>query len=216
VVLPRGAPLPEHDLQCPLPSLPLAFGTRLDTIPREVPYVAADPAAAARWRDWLGAAPGLRVGLAWAGRPTHANDGRRSLGLAALRCLAEVPGVSWVSLQKGPAATQAPDFPAPAFSSPGEALRDFADTAALIANLDLVIAVDTAVAHLAGALGRPVWVLLPHAPDWRWLLAREDSPWYPTARLFRQPAPGAWERLALEVREALASLAASRPGPAGS
>ncbi len=159
-----------------------------------------------------------RVGVVWGGSPGHGNDRNRSLPLAALAPLAAIPGVRLVSLQKGPPADQLADPPAgmeildlAALSgpgpgpgnAPGSGLEDFADTAAAMANLDLVITVDTSVAHLAGALGRPVWVLLPFAPDWRWLLGRDDSPWYPTMRLFRQPAPGHWAPVLERVAERL-------------
>jgi tetratricopeptide (TPR) repeat protein len=184
-------PPPAFDAHCPMMSLPLAFGTDLATIPADVPYVFADPAAAAAWRERLG--PGLKVGLAWAGWSGHNRDHRRSLSLAALQPLASVKGVRFVSLQKGPAAEQTAAAP------PGmelvdvtAELDDLADSAALVAALDLVISVDTSVAHLAGALAKPVWILLPYAPDFRWLLEREDSPWYPTARLIRQPIADSW------------------------
>jgi Flp pilus assembly protein TadD len=204
-VLARGTPRPAFDLQCPLPSLPLAFATRLDSIPAAIPYIVPDPLLVTQWRDRLDPARGgARVGLAWAGSPTHVNDRNRSLPPAELGGLAGVPDVRFFSLQKGTAARatlEAP--PVPGLKAVGDELADFADTAAVVANLDLVIAVDTSVAHLAGAMGRPVWVLLPHAPDWRWLLGRDDSPWYPHARLFRQPAPGDWESVVRNVRAAL-------------
>jgi ADP-heptose:LPS heptosyltransferase len=146
----------------------------------------------------------FKVGLAWAGNPTHGNDRNRSLSLANLCPLAQVSGVRFFSLQKGEAATEARTPP------PGmelvdwmQDMKDFADTAALIANLDLVIAVDTAVAHLAGALATPVWTLLPFNPDWRWLLEREDSPWYPTMRLFRQPKIVGWDEPVRQITSAL-------------
>jgi len=143
------------------------------------------------------------VGLAWAGSPQHMNDSNRSLALSTLAPLGAVSGATYVVLQKGPAAAQAATPPAGMkLVELGAELGDFADTAAVIANLDLVIAVDTAVAHLAGALGKPVWLLLPFAGEWRWLEGRADSPWYPTMRLFRQPQPGAWaEVLEGVVRE---------------
>lgn len=185
-------PPPAVDAHCPMMSLPLAFGTDLATIPAPVPYLFADPAAVATWRARLGA-PGLRVGLVWAGWSGHNRDHRRSLGLAQLAPLASVRGVRFVSLQKGPPAEQTarPPEGMDILDVTAE-LDDLADTAAIIAALDLVIAVDTSVAHLAGAMGKPVWILLPYAPDFRWLLDREDSPWYPTARLFRQPVADAW------------------------
>ncbi|MBF0394568.1 MAG: glycosyltransferase family protein [Alphaproteobacteria bacterium] len=182
----RGGPLPPFDFHAPLLSLPRLLGTTLETIPADIPYLEADPAARDRWRDRLAGLSGRRIGVVWQGSRTHANDRRRSLALANLAPLARLGGsVTFVSLQKG--FTGEAPFPLEAFP-----LGDFADTAALVSELDLVIAVDTAVAHLTGALGRPGFVLLPYAADWRWLRHRADSPWYPTLRLFRQPRPGDW------------------------
>jgi len=163
-------------------------------------YLAAPPAAIAAWRAILGAEKRLRVGLVWAGNPANANDARRSAGLAAFAPLGGLPGVAWYGLQAGPRAAD----PAP----PGLALErltfaDFGDTAGAIANLDLVITVDTSVAHLAGALGRPVWVVIPFVPEWRWLLDRAESPWYPSLRLFRQARPSAWDEPFTQIRAAL-------------
>lgn len=205
--LASGEALPPFDAHCPLMSLPLAMGTTLETIPQSVPYVFADAQAVAVWREKLaGDTDQLKVGLAWAGSPAHANDRNRSLSLAALAPLGQVRGVSFYSLQKGDPAHQAKNPP------PGlelidrtEELQDFADTAALIANLDLVISVDSAVAHLAGAMGKPVWTLLPFTTDWRWLLEREDTPWYPSMRLFRQMGRGEWASVIERVVEALRS-----------
>jgi tetratricopeptide (TPR) repeat protein len=196
------------DAQIPLMSLPGLFRTEPDTIPAQIPYLSADPALAERWRQRLEAdGPGPRVGLVWAGNPSHGNDIYRSMRLADFAPLAQIAGVRLYSLQKGMSATQAATQP------PGmnvvylsADLNDFAYTAAVIANLDLVITVDTSVAHLAGALGRPVWTLLPASADWRWLLDREDSPWYPTMRLFRQTRLGDWAGVMERVRDALKSL----------
>ena len=144
-----------------------------------------------------------KVGVVWAGSPTFANDRFRSMPLAALDALVEVSDIAWFSLQKGPARTQLTH----AALKPHDLtdhIQDFADTAALIEQLDLVIAVDTSVAHLAGALGKPVWVLLPANYDWRWMLDRDDSPWYPTMRLFKQTTLGDWEPVVRRVKEALA------------
>ena len=202
---------------CPFSSLPLLHGTRLDSIPRPGPYLAADPARATAWRARLDGrlAPGFRIGLAWAGRPTHHNDMNRSVDLAALAPLASVPGVTFVALQKGPAATQARDWPGPAPLLDLDAeITGFDDTIAILAGLDLVIAVDTAVVHLAGAMGVACWVMLPFAPDWRWLAGRADSPWYPSLRLFRPAAPRDWPGLVAQVAAALAGpLAPSRDLP---
>ncbi len=199
-----GQPLPVIAAHAPLLSLMHLLGTRLETIPAEVPYLAASPRRVAEFRERIGAAGAVKVGLVWAGSPTHKNDRNRSLGLAALAPLLAVEGVSFFSLQKGAAAEEvAASGLAGRLSDLGPELGDFADTAAAVSCLDLVIAVDTAVAHLAGALGKPVWTLLPFAPDWRWLLDRADSPWYPTMRLYRQPAAGDWasvlERVAADL-----------------
>jgi Flp pilus assembly protein TadD len=206
----RGSPLPPFDVYCPLPSLPLVFGTSLDSIPAHVPYLRADPALAERWKRRLaGGAAGCRVGLVWASQSKHRTAPDKSLALAALAPLAAVPDLRFYSLQKREAARQAERPPAGMqIEDLGEELRDFADTAAVIANLDLVVSVDTAVAHLAGALGRPAWTLLKFAPDWRWLLARDDSPWYPTMRLFRQQKPADWNPTIEEVAVALPRFAA--------
>jgi Tfp pilus assembly protein PilF len=189
----QGNPLPAFDAHCSLASLPGIFGTTLRSIPATVPYLAPDPTRVAAWSARLGADPRLKVGLAWAGRAEHWNDRNRSVALAVLAPLASVPGILFLSLQKGPASQQAA-APPPGMELVDHTadLHDFADTAALVANLDLVISVDTAIVHLAGALAKPVWTLLPFCPDWRWLLDRSDSPWYPTMRLFRQSAAGDW------------------------
>jgi Tfp pilus assembly protein PilF len=211
----------EFDYHCPMMSLPGAFRTTLETIPRATPYLAADAAAVAAWRGRLAALVGLRVGLCWAGNPrrdhpsAHAVDQRRSITLAQFAPLAAVTGASFVSLQKGEAAAQAATPPTclPMHDWTNE-LTDFADTAALIEALDLVITVDTAVAHLAGALGKKVWILNRHDACWRWLLDRDDSPWYPTARLFRQPTPGDWDSVIAEVAVALRELVHDAPAVA--
>jgi Flp pilus assembly protein TadD len=209
-IITEGEKLPHFDLHCPLLSLPLAFGTTLANIPAEIPYLRPDPTLAAHWRTRLALLPGLKVGLVWAGdsgrtlSDAQARDRRRSIPLGRLAPLGAVSHVSLVSLQKGSAATQAADPP------PGltlhdwtNDLEDFADTAALIAGLDLVLSVDTAVAHLAGAMGKPVWVLNRCDACWRWLRDRADSPWYPTARLFRQPTRGDWDSVIAEIVTAL-------------
>jgi len=204
-----GSPLPSFDLHCPLMSLPLAFGTTLETIPSRTPYLSAQPEQLAAWAERLGRATGPRIGIAWSGNPKHGNDRNRSMHLKELLPLLS-EGTEVVSLQKDvreidrdilKTHSQIRDFSA--------ALKDFADTAALISLLDLVISVDTAPAHLAGALAKPVWILLPFSPDWRWLLDRKDSPWYPTARLFRQPVFGDWDSVIRKIREELRCYFAS-------
>lgn len=199
-------PLPPFDVQCPLLSLPFLFRTTLPTIPRHVPYVAADAESIAHWRSKL-ANEGdvLKVGVTWAGNKDQTNDYNRSMPLDALAPLGQVPAVRFYSLQKGDRSLQA-SAAAPAklpMIDWTEELRDFADTAGLIANLDLVISVCTSIAHLTGAMGKPVWTLLAFVPDWRWLLGREDSPWYPSMQLFRQPAAGDWASVTQRVADAL-------------
>lgn len=202
VVTPDQAPV--FDMHCPLLSAPGICSTDLDTIPRNVPYVAVEPAAVHRWAQKLGSADGrLKIGLVWSGRTTHHNDANRSIALELLASLTK-HSAHWISLQKDIRTSDEPVLAAtPAIHRYGELLTDFADTAALVMNLDLVITVDTAVAHLAGALGRPVWILLPHVADWRWLRNRSDSPWYPTARLWRQSEHGAWSPVVAAIGETL-------------
>ena len=204
-VLCRGEQPPECDWQCPLLSLPMAFSTELDTIPAPGPYIHPDPALVEAWRPRV-PGNGLRIGLAWAGSPLHPNDLWRSIPLPVLTPLTRLKGVTFYSLQMGPPASQVKEIgPRMELIDLSEEQKDFADTAAIVAHLDLVISVDTSVAHLAGAMGEPVWVLLSKSPDWRWLLDREDSPWYSTARLFRQSALGNWHdvvaRVDRELRE---------------
>jgi tetratricopeptide (TPR) repeat protein len=194
-VIERGEALPAFDLHCPLLSLPLAFGTDLDSIPAEAPYLAARPDRVALWRTRLGARRGRRIGVVFSGNPGHPDDARRSIPLVQFaRLLPDAPDRSFHILQ--PAIREADRFALellPHVHDHSAMLDDFADTAALITLMDVVVSVDTSVAHLAGALGWPVWVLLPAKPDWRWLMQRDDSPWYPTMWLFRQQRPGDWE-----------------------
>ncbi len=202
-VVASGDPLPAFDLHCPMLSLPLAFGTRLESIPAAVPYLAAPGERLALWRDRL--PPGRRrAGFVWSGQPTHKNDANRSIALARLAALFEDPPIDCVSLQTELRGTDQEMLHAlPKLVHLGGDLRDFADTAAVISLLDIVISVDTAVAHLAGALGKPVVILLPYAADFRWMRDRGDSPWYPTAELFRQPAFGDWDSVIARVRQRL-------------
>lgn len=199
--------LPECDYQLPMLSLPARFDTTLENLPAKVPYLQAPPDAVATWAEYFAAFAGVRkIGVVWQGNPNHKNDRNRSMPAETLRWLANVPGAKFFSLQKG--------IPVPEglpLEDLGTRLGDFSDTAGLVENLDLVISVDTAPAHLAGALGKPVWLLLPYAPDWRWLVDRTDSPWYPTARIFRQQYPKDWDGV---LREVAAELSLSA-GPAG-
>jgi tetratricopeptide (TPR) repeat protein len=203
----RGEDLPAYDVQCPLGSLPLALKTTATTVPAAIPYVAADAERVAKWRPLVEAVPaGRRVALAWAGHAHHINDANRSIALQTLEPLLAQDGISFVSIQH-----ELRDSDAEVMARHrnvtqlGGQFADMADTAAVLSLVDLVIAVDTSVAHLAAAMGRPTWVLLPFTPDWRWTLTGEQSPWYPQARLFRQPAIGDWPAVVAKVREALSS-----------
>jgi tetratricopeptide (TPR) repeat protein len=202
----NGEPLPPFDLHCPLMSLPLAFGTELETIPADMPYLLPSADLLAKWEALLGDRCALRVGIAWAGSPAHKNNRSRSIAPERLERLLSMPGVEFISLQKDLSEPDRATLARAEVRTVGEMLEDFADTAAVISLLDLVISVDTAVAHLAGALGKPTWVMLPYSPDFRWLLERRDSPWYPTARLFRQPQIGDWESVIEEVGAELAKM----------
>ncbi|MCK6450969.1 MAG: tetratricopeptide repeat protein [Alphaproteobacteria bacterium] len=202
-VVAAGEKLPPHDVQCPLLSLPRVFGTRLESIPA-TPYIQAEPEATRAWKRRLATRPGFRVGLAWAGNPAFPDDRRRSIAPALLAPLLGVGGIAFHSLQVGADAAP-PDMRA--VEPLGNELRDFADTAACVQALDLLISVDTAVAHLAGALGKPVWIMLPLGSDWRWLVDRTESPWYASARLFRQNRAGDWPAVIDRVARGLAANA---------
>ena len=217
-----GEPLPAFDYHCPLLSLPLAMRTVVDTIPAETPYLFADREASAQWKARIEAAApreALKVGLVWAGghRPhvpeLRKNDARRSLDIERFAPMLDVPGVQWFSLQKGDKAVRQLSAlrerheTARRIVDWTDALHDFADTAALVDNLDLVISVDTSTAHLAGAMNKPVWILNRLDTCWRWMLEREDTPWYPSARLFRQPTLGEWDSVIGNIKQALAAIA---------
>jgi len=210
-----GEPLPAFDVRCPLMTLPKIFATTLNTIPAEVPYLRAPQDRIAFWHDRLAGDSKHKVGLAWSGNPRHTNDRERSIRPAVLAPLREIENVSFYSLQKNEASRAAvssavPDLPLRDLS---DDIHDFADTAALIQNLDLVVCVDTAVAHLAGALGKRVWLMIPFVPDWRWLLDRSDSPWYPTMRIFRQSRLRDWAGVVAEVAAALRQCIERGPTP---
>ena len=207
-VVARGAALPAFDYHCPLMSLPLAFKTDLGNVPAEIPYLASDPARVALWREKLGPKRRPRVGIAWSGSQSQRND-KRSMALAQMLPLLG-DWAEWLSLQK-----EVPDSDLTLLASRGdvrhlgEELADFADTAAVVELIDVLVTVDTSVAHVPGAMGKPVWILLPfNAHDWRWMLDREDSIWYPSARLFRQAAVGDWAgvigRVAAELQRRFA------------
>ncbi|MCP5364302.1 MAG: glycosyltransferase family protein [Hyphomicrobiales bacterium] len=205
-VVAKGQQLPMCDLHVPMMSLPHVLGTTLETIPADVPYLRADPADQARWAHRLRDVPGPRVGLVWAGNPLHGNDQNRSMPASAFGPLiVNSPQATFFSLQVGPSAGVGM-FADGTVRDLAPELTDFADTAAVLDTLDLVISVDTAVAHLAGALGKPVWLMIPSVPEWRWLLAREDSPWYPTMRLFRQDRAGDWAGVVDRVSSALRTM----------
>jgi tetratricopeptide (TPR) repeat protein len=241
-VISDGGVVTDFRWHCPLMSLPLAFATELSTIPAKIPYVHADPVLAEAWRERLPVLAGaailppvpaeqpslpllsapLRIGLAWDGDPKYCQNFRRRIPLDEVAPLTQVAGTTFYSLQMGPSAAQVKQLGSQSrLIDLQDEQKDFADTAAIVANLDLVISIDTSVAHLAGAMGKPLWVLLNNSPDWRWLLEREDSPWYPTARLFRQSTMGNWPEVMSRVEAALRELVArtavepqdaSRPG----
>jgi len=207
----HGDLLPRFDVHCPLLSLPRVLGTTQASLPDRVPYLSVPMVARSRSQAWIGAeTPGLKVGLVWAGNPQHQNDRNRSIPFSTLAPLFELAGVRWFSLQLGAHAADLVQAPAGRILDLSPHLQDYVDTAAVLEQLDLILSVDTSVAHLAGALARPTWILLPCVPDWRWMLGRNDSPWYPTARLFRQTRPGDWEKVVAEVQQALHERAPAR------
>lgn len=205
-VVPQGRPVPRCDYHVPLLNIPRFFNTTLDTVPAAIPYLKAPHGVTA---PTVARPSGtkLAIGIAWAGKPTHNNDKNRSTSLDRFFCLADLPGVVLYSLQKGLRTADIQTFGAQAFIHDlGSKLGDFAETAALLPQLDLVVSVDTAVVHLAGALGVPCFVLIPFTPDWRWLKLREDTPWYPSLRLFRQKRPRDWDGVFERLRAAVAAL----------
>jgi len=210
----RGDPAP-YQCDAVLLSLPRLFRTRLETIPASVPYLRAPADARKRWAPRVAPLPGLKVGLVWAGNPEHVNDMRRSHSLATLAPVLDVPGISFVSLQVGPRAAdlKTREHRGRKVLDLTDKLTDFAESAALVSGLDLIITVDTSVCHLAGALGKPVWVLLPWVTDWRWMLGREDNPWYPTMRLYRQKRDEAWPPIIAGIARDLAAVAAGDLAP---
>lgn len=215
VVVARGAELPPFDVHCPLMSLPLALKTTLESIPAQERYLHADADKLPTWQQRLGPRSRERVGLVWSGRPEHKNDHNRSMALADFAGALD-PRFEYHCLQKEIRAADQVFLDSPrGIAVWRDALDSFADTAALVECMDLVVSVDTSVAHLAAALGKPVWLLLPYSPDWRWLLGRDDTPWYPTMRLFRQTATRDWSGVLSRVRDALAVKSTERVRAAG-
>ncbi|MEP6670567.1 MAG: tetratricopeptide repeat protein [Chthoniobacter sp.] len=212
-VVATGGTLPPFDVHVPMLSLPRIFQTTLEGIPRTAPYLSPDPGRRALWRERLGSdRTRLRVGVAWSGSPRHRHTRKRDLPFEKLTPRFRLESVEYFRLQVDDAAeANPPPSGISGMIDHREHIQDFADTAAFMAELDLIISVDTAVAHLAGALGRPVWTLLPFVPDWRWGLEREDTPWYPTMRLFRQPALGDWDTVVQRVAGELETMATQRP-----
>ncbi|MFH1028674.1 MAG: tetratricopeptide repeat protein, partial [Pseudomonadota bacterium] len=210
LVVDRNGTLPVFDVHIPVQSLPYVFGTILETVPANVPYLRPDPVKVAEWQRLFPDGRRFRIGLVWQGTPTHRNDHNRSCPLSEFVPLSGLAGVDFYSLQIGTGSEQIHGMPEcmTVVDLTGR-IQDFSDTAAMIANLDLVISVDTAVAHLAGALGKPVWTMLPYVPEWRWLLGRDDSPWYPGMRLFRQTAPGDWKSVFCKLKNVLELLLCS-------
>jgi hypothetical protein len=208
-IITAGDPLPGFDLHCPLDGLPHAFGTRMETIPTTVPYLHPPAAALPFWRFLLGVAKRPRIGITWAGSPTDENDRNRSIMLRTMLRLVDADA-TFVSLQKELRPGDETLLEAHRdVIHVADTVGDFTDMAALVMILDLIVTADTSLAHLAGALGKPVWILLPYTPDWRWLLGRDTSPWYPSARLFRQARPGDWDDVIARVKTALADFVAT-------
>lgn len=202
----RGSLPPPFDSHCELMSLPMVMGFDLNALPGPIPYLSADPARLAHWQQRLAGLPRPLVALVWAGRPTHSNDANRSMTLAELAPLG-ANGATFLAIQKGPKADESKNPPAGlSMVSLSDEIGDFEDTAAILSITDLLISVDSSPVHLAGALGRPVWVMVPFIPDWRWLLNRDDTPWYPTVRLFRQSARGDWAGVLNRMAAALQGL----------
>jgi len=202
-IIPRGTLPPAFDVHCEMMSLPMALGLQLADLPGPVPYLLPDAARVERWRARLAPLPRPLVALAWAGRPAHPNDANRSITLDMLAPL-RATGAHFIAIQKGPAAAQEPP-PGMPLTRLSDEIADFDDTAAIFCIADLLISVDSSPVHLAGALGRPAWVMLPFVPDWRWLMGRDDTPWYPQHRLFRQKQRGDWPGVIAAMAAALAN-----------
>jgi ADP-heptose:LPS heptosyltransferase len=209
-VVAKGDQLPAFELHCPFMSLPLAFGTTLSTIPAEFPYLSVPKIHTEKWLQRSPRSDKPRVGITWTGSPTHKRDHERSIALRRMQPVLSRTDLQLFSVQKFLREEDAEILrDHPHITNLGDSIETFADTAAIISTLDLILSVDTSVVHLAGALGKPVWVMLPFVPDWRWLLDRDDSPWYPTARLFRQSRPDDWEGVIEEVSKKLSIVTAT-------
>ncbi|MDA0239730.1 MAG: tetratricopeptide repeat-containing glycosyltransferase family protein [Proteobacteria bacterium] len=208
-VIAKGDPLPAFDVHAAFLDVPRIMGTTLDTVPAVESYLSVPPARREAWHQKLSAGEGLKVGINGAGNADNPAERARRLDLAAFSALGDVPDVTFYNLQKGPDAAELPPSP-PTLCMVETGEDTLTETAAMMVNLDLVITSDTVIAHLAGSLGVPTWILLPHVPDWRWLMARDDSPWYPCARLFRQQTPGDWQSVAAAVTNALTEFAANK------
>ena len=211
----QKVPEEQFDLSTSIMDLPHLLRTDLDNMPCEIPYLTADPQGLQQWGQRI-KGEGYKVGIVWAGAPTHGNDHNRSCHLRYFREMSKLDSIQLYSLQRGPAMEQIRELDSDFKITPiGHLFEDLMDTACAMEHLDLIISVDTAAAHLAGALGKPVWTLLPHAPDWRWMLDRPESPWYPTMRLFRQPRPAAWQALFAELlkhlKQTLGHVSVSAP-----
>jgi hypothetical protein len=212
----KGEAIPPFDVHCPIMSLPLAFKTTMETIPTKTTYI---PVSENRIEEWRAKLIGteIKVGIAWAGNPNHPKDSDRSIPLKTILPILGVRGARYFGLQKDLRHDDPEMLDAnPQITRLDQEISDFEDTAGIIMSLDLVISSDTSTAHLAGALGKPVWVLLPFSPDWRWLLDRDDSPWYPTAKLFRQKSIGDWPTVVDDVREELDKLVQAKKADKGS
>lgn len=215
IVVEKGQTLPVFDAHCPLMSLPLAFDTTTETVPSSSAYLTADPELVRHWEKRLGTKRGPRIGIAWSGNPRHINDRKRSIPLQTLLSGLPInaPGIEWISLQKDGSAIDLSRLEQTrSILHVGQEIQDFADTAALVSLTDIVISVDTAIAHLAGAMGKTVWLLLPYVAEWRWMHTRADSPWYPGMRIFRQPSRGNWPSLLQQVHAALSEELGERVG----
>ncbi|NWF97982.1 MAG: tetratricopeptide repeat protein [Nitrospirae bacterium] len=206
-IIPFEESLPDFEVHCPLMSLPLILKTTIDSIPAQIPYISVDSSLINFWTEKIKDNSNLKIGIAWSGNPKYKRDKQRSCSLKNFLEILKIKPISFYSLQKGSGSEQVKELPEEInLIDFTEEIKDFSDTAAIIQNLDLIISVDTAVAHLAGAMGKPVWTMLPFVPDWRWMLDREDSPWYPTMRLFRQQSIDNWNSVIIRIKKELEAI----------